>query len=215
MRTLPRPLIETVVLRGSDPTRLVTASPALREAPGSANFRCTTTHGPCRSDCTSLWTTECCEQIPDWLGGGLDCTVTSYTDPCCPGQDCCNGRCTNFSSSETDCGGCGRSCETGRLCCGGTCINPETDPKNCGACGRVCTSGHCQNGTCPCPPGFSDCYGLTCCPPGLNCSWGLCCPPGKVACVPEGAPATCCTPCGDHYCAPPFSNCIPGFNICW
>ena len=67
MRTLPRPLTETVVLRGSDPTRLVTASPASRQAPGSARFPCTTTQGPCRSDCTSLWTTECCQQIPAWL----------------------------------------------------------------------------------------------------------------------------------------------------
>jgi hypothetical protein len=244
MRTLPRPLNATVVMHGSDPARLVKASPAPRfpatadptahagtRAPVALNL-CTTDCEPCGSNCRQVCQQSCCDR------NGRNCTDRTFTRSCCTPTfpDCCNGRCTNFQSSEANCGGCGGACPPGWLCCGGTCINPATDTNNCGDCGRICpTGGVCQGGTCACPAGFPECAGR-CCPPGQLCctgeTGGQCTTPGPPRdglpwCGQSGpSPVFCLNNCpADSECGPICSGelctvdwycspCPPGLIAC-
>jgi hypothetical protein len=79
----------------------------------------------------------------------------------------CDGRCTNPTSDQQNCGGCGNACPPGQNCmagtcsgaircpvptllCNGRCVNTLTDLLNCGACGvtcgvtQVCLAGVCR-----------------------------------------------------------------------
>jgi hypothetical protein len=88
---------------------------------------------------------------------------------CSPGFANCNandadGCEVNTSTSNTNCGACGRTCAAGTACslgacasvctggttaCGGVCVNLQTDARNCGACGTVCPTGQtCTAGAC-------------------------------------------------------------------
>ncbi len=102
----------------------------------------------------------------------------SYT--CAPGgfADCdgsaVNGCETNTTTSNTNCGACGRVCAGGTVCsagacvcpagqrlCSGVCVNTATDSANCGACGNVCAAGTtCSASACVCPAGQSLCGGV-------------------------------------------------------
>lgn len=111
---------------------------------------------------------------------------------CCAAPPCVNGVCQGLTCVE---------CPKGETQCGdlpGNCVNTANDPNNCGLCLRACSSDQvCQNGSCTCPSGESDCAG-TCCPTG-DCQNGSCtpCPAGQVMC-PDGACHT-----GSCDCTPP------------
>lgn len=108
-------------------------------------------------------------EVEQALCGGIVCPRGN--------ADCCNGVCTNFSSSHTNCGSCGHTCLTYSTCengiciahegysctpdnfcdeytncCGalpiGTCKNTNDDVYNCGYCGHVCGDGESQGWEC-------------------------------------------------------------------
>jgi C1A family cysteine protease len=84
----------------------------------------------------------------------------------CPGQEQCNGVCTDTKGSDTNnCGGCGWVCPSGLTCIGGECgytcpagtiecqigqcIDNQNDDNNCGQCGNSCSNRqHCVQGKC-------------------------------------------------------------------
>lgn len=93
---------------------------------------------------------------------------------CCPNENQlnCGGTCVDYLTDETNCGGCGVTCDVlhGQFCdagtcvsicplgqtlCGTECVDTTTDPLNCGGCGNACgTNQICTNSTC-----------VTCTPP--------------------------------------------------
>lgn len=118
-----------------------------------------------RDDC---WTTGCtwsstgpcggtptaCETITDRdvCAGQLGC------EPVCPGtQRWCDAACTDTSTSNDHCGGCGISCGVGSSCVGGLCT---CDTPSCGSCGTTCT-----------PP--ETCTAAQCADPGGSVLWVL------------------------------------------
>ena len=103
-------------------------------------------------------------------GNGTTCASVGLTD--------CAGSCTDTSTDEANCGGCGNSCYGGELCIAGICelncqteyaicsgnecSNLLTDTNHCGACGISCSSGQtCIAGACTlsCQSGLTDCAG--------------------------------------------------------
>jgi hypothetical protein len=84
----------------------------------------------------------------------------------CPGEEQCNGVCTDTKGSDTNnCGGCGWVCPSGLTCSGdecghncpagtiecqiGQCIDNQNDDSNCGQCGKsgnkpFCDGSHIQ-----------------------------------------------------------------------
>ena len=113
-------------------------------------------------------------------------------------SDLCDGRCTNLSSSTSDCGACGRACMPGEICCQGVCVEGDHDP-NCGYCGADCSGiGRtcCNNG------GQFFCTTLT---ENENC--GAC----NNVCV---APRTCVQDSGVFSCLCPTGNPDCGDGIC-
>jgi len=122
---------------------------------------------------------------------------------CAAGRTPCGGTCTDTSSDNTNCGGCGITCVEGESCCGGVCTNIISNPLNCGECGRgcpggaVCYDGHCF--TTGCPSTFTNCNracvhtmsdAANCgscghaCGEDQTCTSGTCtdCPAGRVGC---------------------------------
>ena len=115
---------------------------------------------------------------------GLGKAFAKGCDPACSGGlTCCGGECVDTKTDPNNCGVCGTVCRSGLCvnglccppgavkcgnsccsftCCGGTtCVNTQSDKKNCGSCGHACRSDQvCQNGTCVCPSGTTDCNGM-------------------------------------------------------
>jgi hypothetical protein len=128
--------------------------------------------------------------------GGLCCAApdgcsTTGSCPCGPApcaapKICCGGsNCVDLTSSDQNCGACGKqcapplSCSNGACackgkvcgatdqCCANGCANLANDPSNCGTCGKVCAAGEsCQAGTCFC--------GGTQCSSAQGCCGGAC-----------------------------------------
>jgi len=133
---------------------------------------------------------------------------------CLPGQQVCNGVCTDVSSDTNNCGACALVCDPGTSCvsgvcscpsglssCNGVCVDLMNDVTNCGACLTACTGGEvCNLGACVCLPGLAPCGG-TCVDilsDGNNCGGcGVVCTGGQVC------SAGTCT-----------SNCAPGLTQC-
>ncbi|MBT8495070.1 MAG: hypothetical protein KJO07_18640 [Deltaproteobacteria bacterium] len=77
------------------------------------------------------------------------CGSSSDGDGNCPdGFTSCDGQCINITSDNTNCGGCGVTCEAGEVCsmggcavscaepllqCGGGCVDPDSSVDYCGA----------------------------------------------------------------------------------
>jgi hypothetical protein len=90
------------------------------------------------------------------------------TQSLCAGNGSATAYCADFSSSPTNCGGCGKTCAAGTACtngnccsegktsCGGSCTDLKSDNANCGVCGTACQAGSvCWDGACvaTCPKG--------------------------------------------------------------
>ncbi len=139
-----------------------------------------------------------------------------------------NGCETALTTSNTNCGACGRACGFGATCvagactcsagstlCGTRCVDLQTNTANCGACARTCSvGGLCTAGTCSCPAATPMVCAGTCvdvntsiahcgacgnaCMPTFTCSAGTC------AC-PATASTRCGTVCSDTMTDP--ANC--------
>jgi hypothetical protein len=121
---------------------------------------------------------------------------------CLEGQVCCNDVCVDAQEDESNCGGCGVSCDLNEECslgecqCGAqSCVDSETccvedgglpqcrplldDRENCGGCGNVCNAAareYCLDGQCGCIKEVTSALGprqlLELCREGQSC-----CPP--------------------------------------
>jgi hypothetical protein len=115
--------------------------------------------------------------------GGV-CQVCCIDTQCGSNAYCCDGDCT--PESDTNCGGCGTTCNTsaGESCQSGSCACPDGQQVNtssdCGSCGTKCTSGEvCTGGTCQCPSGTLD--------DSNNCGQcGNACPDGEPCVTSQG-----------------------------
>jgi len=133
--------------------------------------------------------------------------VNTATDPkncgacgceCLPGSACINGDCTptcNLPLTLCCIGPTPPACHNG---CQSACVDTLTDNNNCGGCGQACDTGNgstCQNGSCSCVGGMTDCGGKcvnlggdsnncgSCgnqCQPPDWCDSGVCCFEGIV-----------------------------------
>jgi hypothetical protein len=102
---------------------------------------------------------------PNNCGG---CGITCDTN-----STCVKGTCT-CPANEIDCSyttGCAsKSCGEGFAC-----VNNQTSPSNCGLCGRTCdTNATCAAGACACPAHEKDCFGTQTCSTGY-CGTGYLC----------------------------------------
>lgn len=108
-----------------------------------------------------------CQQCPSvTMLCGSNNRIDTLT--CCTSGKCCGGNCTDLTSDQNNCGGCGVVCPGVTHCINGVCscpfgsspcYNPTTgvgycanltsDSNNCGGCGVVCGAGTvCLNGAC-------------------------------------------------------------------
>ncbi len=94
---------------------------------------------------------------------------------CNPGEACCDGKCIDITSDESNCGGCGIHCGEDEECCNGVCVDINFDESNCGGCNKVCDKTCC----------FGECVDIlsnnnycgSCwkgCLPGYTCVGGKC-----------------------------------------
>jgi hypothetical protein len=120
---------------------------------------------------------------------------------CCPdGQECCDGRCTDPTFDNDNCGTCGNVCRSDELCIGGNCVpsapptcpaghshcpgvgcvNMSNDRRHCGTCGNNCVADHedCIDGRCVCRSNRYYVYNAEC---------GYCLPTNYICCGPSPA----------------------------
>ena len=152
------------------------------------------------------------------VGGQCQCAI--------PGQQVCDGQCTDFLNNPFDCGGCNQPCGPGGFCANGQCqcapgqqycpntgcANLNMDPLSCGGCDNQCDPGAlCIGGTCTCS-------GQTCNfnPPGPGGSQQRCVnggfnidPMNCGSCGNECGPGSMCLN-GQCLCPPPTVACTPG-----
>jgi hypothetical protein len=140
---------------------------------------------------------------------GKKCTKDNN---CASGQRCCNGICTNITTTS-NCGRCGNVCSNSQGCCNGIC-KPLNTVDNCGTCNVVCISNggkaECCAGKCTdvtkdpanCATCGNKCAGV-CCLTTANPK-GECCAAGQICCTNFTGFTVCCTP---------GKNCDPG-NVC-
>jgi hypothetical protein len=75
---------------------------------------------------------------------------------CDAGEYCVNGGCR--------CGTTGPNCAPSDVCCGTNCYNPMTNPSHCGGCNQPCGTGeNCTGGSCFCGVSPACTGGTTCC----------------------------------------------------
>jgi hypothetical protein len=100
-------------------------------------------------------------------------------NPCGAHLSDCGGYCANLDSDETDCGGCGLSCDVGDFCDQGVCIVGVCTDDGAG-CSRdsECCSDYCaSDGNCGCiPTGNDGCASSSDCCSGHCAHDGVCDP---------------------------------------
>jgi hypothetical protein len=143
-------------------------------------------------------------------GDGTMCVAG--TCQCPQGTQLCQGgegkECTDVTSDNRNCGGCGVQCQSGfecrqsqcqtivcpegRIWCGSACVDTQTDPQNCGGC----------------TPSYGDA--------GLGCSGEGCCMAyGLASCpIPDSQFFFCTSLSGDPYNCGSCGNACPGNDIC-
>ncbi|MEQ9324760.1 MAG: hypothetical protein RIF41_36680 [Polyangiaceae bacterium] len=113
---------------------------------------------------------------------------------------------------------------SGKLACGGACIDPNTNTDHCGSCGNDCDSvyGVCNNGSCGCVGGLTNCGGKNDCTDlaedpancglcGNSCANAEICQSGACVCKPGLTliPSVGCvdTSTNPNYCGPNQMQC--------
>jgi hypothetical protein len=114
---------------------------------------CTT--GPCvEGVCTS--TVDCDPGLTECWGSCVDLQTDTFHCGSC--FVACAGEVGPGESSVGECiaGICYGVCQDGYTLCDGACVDLASDATNCGECGRVCDSGECLAGTCTPAEGDGD-----------------------------------------------------------
>ncbi|MBS2022773.1 MAG: hypothetical protein JST92_10205 [Deltaproteobacteria bacterium] len=210
-----------------------------------------TTQDLCSGVCTDLDTTLDCGGCGKACADGEKCQPSSDGDKtkatcstfCKTGLTDCSGTCRDEQNDRTNCGACGKVCDSGKACvagqctldcqagltnCSGLCVDKNTDRANCGACGTSCNAGEvCSGGECvtSCPGSLAVCGSscvdkqtdeANCGACGNSCAPGFSCVSGQCSLVCQNGLSTCAVA-GTNTCVDKLSdprNCGTCGNAC-
>jgi hypothetical protein len=172
---------------------------------------------------------SCVDSASNREACGPNCEICPDDADCCEGaccregQRCCDGKCTDLTSDNDHCGGCGQFCPQGLTCCDARCRAFADDPRHCGGCGKACGENEtCVNSACVCRPGYADCGDGICrslrgdprncgrC--DRACGFGQACRGGRCKCT--GPYARTCAPREPFRCGLPEDRLCAGEQEC-
>ena len=118
--------------------------------------------------------------------------ITKPSQTCGSNEALCDdGVCRDIKTSVSNCGRCGKTCNTGETCvngecysctetqCGDACVDITSDAEHCGGCYQACGQGMaCSDSECACAPGHYDCDGDS--SNGCESKTGCTCTPGAT-----------------------------------